>query len=169
MVEYKPIPGFPGYRVGDDGSVWSCRNRQGQVTESWHLLKPMPTHDGYLRVTLSVDGKTKRFRVNHLVLVVFVGPPQPGMQAAHDNNIRSDNRLSNLSWKTPGQNNDDKKRHGTDQIGERHPNHKVTENDVLEIRQRIASGESQKSIASDFDLTRANVGTIAKRKTWKHV
>lgn len=23
-VTYRPINGFPGYRVGDDGSVWSC-------------------------------------------------------------------------------------------------------------------------------------------------
>jgi hypothetical protein len=26
-VEYRDVPGFPGYRVGTDGSVWSCWER----------------------------------------------------------------------------------------------------------------------------------------------
>ena len=29
QVEYRDVPGWPGYRVGDDGSVWSLWKRRG--------------------------------------------------------------------------------------------------------------------------------------------
>lgn len=37
LVEYKEISGFPGYRVGSDGTVWSFTKRHG-----WRKLKPSP-------------------------------------------------------------------------------------------------------------------------------
>jgi hypothetical protein len=37
--EYRPVPGFPGYVIGSDGSVWSSRQngrfRQGR----WRRLR----------------------------------------------------------------------------------------------------------------------------------
>lgn len=50
--------------------------------------------------------------VHSLVLETFVGPCPVGMEALHDNDVRDDNRLSNLSWGTRSQNVLDSVRNG---------------------------------------------------------
>jgi hypothetical protein len=45
---------------------------------------------------------------------------------------------------------------------------KITNETVLEIR-RLSSEMSQQEIARTFGITRANVGQILRRKTWKHL
>src|SRR5206468_529229 len=71
-VEYRPIEGHPGYRVGDDGSVWSCRHRgrREHLLARWTRLRPGLSVKGYHHVTLS---SCTVFRVHRLVLEAFVG------------------------------------------------------------------------------------------------
>lgn len=120
-VQYRDIPGFPGYRVGDDGSVWSCYviKRIGQrrvVSDRWKKLTPT-IHRGrsegraYLYLNLHRDGKQTTFKVHQLVLLVFVGPRPVGFECRHlDGNPRN-NYLSNLQWGTPKQNGEDRVKH----------------------------------------------------------
>lgn len=58
--------------------------------------------------------------------------------------------------------------------GRRHPGDlppqtKLDENKVRNIRARAASGESHKGLASEYGVTKENIGMIVRRKTWKHV
>ncbi len=46
---------------------------------------------------------------------------------------------------------------------------KLTEADVLEIRQRYAAGERQTHLAREFGVTQSNISEITLRHTWKHV
>ncbi len=41
-VEYRDIPGHPGYRAGSDGSIWSSvpPYRSALAANPWHKLKP---------------------------------------------------------------------------------------------------------------------------------
>lgn len=44
-VEYRAVPGWPGYFVGSDGSVWSARHLKRAGASSspfavWKLLRP---------------------------------------------------------------------------------------------------------------------------------
>jgi hypothetical protein len=81
-VMYKDIPEYPGYRVGDDGSVWSCwalkmrggRGAEAVMGESWHRLKQQTTQEGYISVKLYRNAKSQRVFIHVLVLTVFVGP-----------------------------------------------------------------------------------------------
>jgi hypothetical protein len=62
-----------------------------------HLLKPTPDRKGYMRVSL---GK-KRVAVHKLVLITFVGEMPPECTGVrHLNDIKDDNRLTNLRWGT---------------------------------------------------------------------
>lgn len=64
----------------------------------------------------------RRFRgryVHHLVLEAFVGPRPHGMQCRHINGNSLDNRLKNLAWGTPSEDNYDRVRHGTHQHSRR--------------------------------------------------
>jgi hypothetical protein len=114
MVEYRQIPGFPAYRVGTDGSVWTCRRKGGndrsaeRLTAVWRPMK-LHAHGGYLRVNLVRDGKHYSRPAHCLVLEAFVGPCPLGMEACHfPDTERSNNRLDNLRWDTRSENMRDK-------------------------------------------------------------
>jgi hypothetical protein len=55
------------------------------------------------------------------------------------------------------------------QRGEKNPSARLSEQDVMAIRQRVASGETQTSMAKEFAVTTANINRIVLRHTWKHV
>lgn len=56
-----------------------------------------------------------------------------------------------------------------DVAGEAHPQAKLTKSDVLEIRRRIVAGESHKSIAKAFGITRVSVTEIRTGNKWSSV
>lgn len=112
-VSYRDIPGFPGYRVGDDGSVWSRWKGSRSLSDEWRPMKLSPGSKGYLRVNLSrPEGSYKTFRIHRLVLECFVGPCPEGMEARHfPDHDKSNNRLENLSWGTAKANAADRRTH----------------------------------------------------------
>jgi len=80
------------------------------------------------------------------------------------------NRLENLSWATPKQNQQDRITHKTDLRGKDHPMVKITEDVVREIRSRYAvGGIMQKELAKIYGITQSNVSVIVLRRTWKHL
>jgi uncharacterized protein (DUF433 family) len=54
-------------------------------------------------------------------------------------------------------------------IGEDHGRSRLTEAQVLDIRQRVLAGESRQAIATDYGLSREHVWRIARGKIWKHL
>lgn len=175
-VEYRDILGWPGYRVGDDCSVWSCRNRGGRGGKSccrvgieWKPRTLTPDKDGYLHVGLTVDGKVRRFLVAHLVLNAFVGPCPEGFESCHDNGQTGDNRRDNLRWDTHQRNSQDKLRHGTQQMGVKCHNAKLDDDSVRSIKMLLAAGVPKIEIARRKGISRGCVQGIAKGTLWKHV
>lgn len=53
--------------------------------------------------------------------------------------------------------------------GKRSNNARLTEDVVREIRARVAAGESHVSVAQTVGMSRATIGMIARRETWKDV
>jgi hypothetical protein len=108
--------GYPGYRVGDDGSPWYswANGRMGRHRiDRWKPMKASLNAKGYQSVNLvpPEGGRYKTFRVHRLVLFAFVGLCPPGMECRHLNGVRSDPRLVNLAWGTKAENADDRRRH----------------------------------------------------------
>lgn len=55
-------------------------------------------------------------------------------------------------------------------LGSKHGRAKLTENDVLEIREKYSTGNYLlRELAEKFNITREAIGGIVKNKTWKHV
>ena len=95
FIEYRGIPDFPGYRFGNDGTVWSCWKR-GPVHEQgnvWRQLKTPIRSKGYPLVGLYKNGKRYSKDVHILILISFLGPCPLGLEACHENEIKIDNRL----------------------------------------------------------------------------
>lgn len=171
-VRFRPIGGYPGYCVGDDGSVWTRRIRgpHAGLGTRWRKMKPQTGKMGHCRVRLWSSGSSSAFLVHHLVLEAFVGPRPDGMVGCHspDRDPRN-NRLNNIRWGTRTENEDDAKDHGTRIIGERHPQSKLTEDEVREIRRMKLSGLTGKEIGDQYGLNRNQINKIASGKSWAHV
>src|SRR3954449_7292533 len=135
---FKPIDGFPGYRVSRNGEVQSCWNRRGRrggmTNNTWLPLKPVPDRWGHLSVNLHRGGEKKRRYIHHLVLEAFVGPRAQGLVCCHWEADPANNRLENLRWDTHQSNIDDMLRHGTRGRGETASGARLKEPEVLEIR-----------------------------------
>jgi hypothetical protein len=172
-VEYRDIPGFPGYRVGDDGSIWSrwdWRQHRGR----WHELRDGDHKSGYRSVALSLNKTLVRRRVHRLVLEAFVGSCPPGMECCHNDGNPRNNRLDNLRWDTRSSNVRDQIRHGTHfplshHYGSRNNSAKLTEDDIPKIRELIAEGLSNSKIGRRFNVHETTISQIRLRKTWIHV
>lgn len=172
-VEYRPIEGFPGYRVGNDGSVWSQWRRampgmkgfRSHRGEEWCRLNPGLVK-GYPVAMLRRDKKTYQRKVHHLVLEAFVGPRPAGLQCCHEDDCGANNSSTNLSWGTAKKNAADRDRNGNTKRGKRTITFKLTEPDIHAIRRRAASGELHRVIAASYGVSRAMVTMIVSRKAW---
>jgi hypothetical protein len=169
-VTYKDIPGFPGYRVGDDGSVWSCR-----VSGHWRRLSPTTDKSrsegrNYPYLNIRRGGKPATFKVHHLVLLAFVGPRPKGAECRHLDGNPLNNRIQNLRWGTATENAADRMSHGRVRTGESHGGAKLTELEVKAIRVRFQTGGVSKyRLAKEYHVTRAVIRKIINRETWKHI
>ncbi len=166
--------GFPGYRVGEDGSVWSSK-RKGPVPKTlpkevkWHRVRLQNYHGYSYAWMVGIDGE-KMWMVHQLVLLAFIGPCPEGMECRHfPDNDRTNNHLSNLKYGTHLENCEDKKVHDTDPLGERNGRALLTESQVLTVRERTARGESQVAIAREMGIAATTVNHIHTRRIWKHI
>jgi hypothetical protein len=164
-----PVPGYEGfYEVSDRGRIKSLARvvrRKNGVTLSIpeRILKPVAFRTGHLLVSLARDGEYKQRPVHRLVLQAFVGPCPDGLEACHGDGDPANNRLKNLRWDTRASNIADRLDHGAHQLGERNPQAKLTEADVLAIR---ADPRPQRKIAADYGVNRTVVSRIKGRKRW---
>lgn len=181
-VEYRDIPGFPGHKVGDDGTIMSCWRRKGRgrargtisvmSNMHWHIVKPtLGSKFGHLRVRLCrTSGRAVERMVHRLVLEAFVGPCPPGQMCRHfPDRDPANNRLSNLQWGTAQENQDDRKVHGTNHsvCGENHGSAKLTWDTVSAIRAEYAAGGIlQKAIAEKHRVHQSLISLIVREKVW---
>ena len=180
LVTYKNIPGFLGYRVGDDGSVWSCRRTGGgapmviggsrgdRIGTRWRLLKPIRRgrNKGYVQVTIRSNGLAVIRLVHQLVLEIFVGPPPSGMMCCHRDGNGRNNALTNLRWGTSLSNAKETIAHGRTNKGCKNPHVKLTTAQVIELRMRVRSGERIDRLAKEFSITRGTVGSVVYGRSW---
>ena len=179
-ITFREIPGFPGYRIGDDGSVWSCRSRHGRMTATWRPLKGRRSRNGHLAVYLCRGGKRHYRAIHRLVLEAFVGPCPPGMEGCHDpDRDPSNNRLPNLRWDTRRANCADAIRHGTafmvkgKHLGEANPHAKLTQAQVEQIMEiRTMTGIGARKICRQLGLSARMYGAVKGvicGQSWSHV
>ena len=163
-----PIPGYPRYLVSTLGRVMTPGfvGYGGRISKA-KILKSPCNGSGRPVVSLSRENEAPTlFSVHQLVALVFLGPPPLGMQVAHNNGIKDDNRICNLRYDTPKGNGADKKKHGTSPVGEKNPNSKLSDSQVLEI---LSDPESGRLVAMKHGIHMRTVYKIRHREIWKHV
>ncbi len=168
-VEYRDVVGFPGYRVGNDGSVWSCWKKVyggWAIGTVWKRRRLNANDSGHMYVHLF---PRRQYRLVHrLVLEAFVGPCPEGMQACHfPDRDPANNHLENLRWDTCTANHNDQIIHGTDSRGERNPAAKLRLWQAKAIREEYASGTiSQDKLARKYGVAQAHISRIVLGRVW---
>jgi hypothetical protein len=166
IERWVPIADYPDYDISDWGRVISRKCGKS-------ALRSLSTNDkGYPTVILCKPGVTpnKRFRVHRLVACAFLGAPADGRQFVnHKDGNKLNAHYTNLEWVHPQENT----RHAFETglcfnpSGESHPSAKISESQVREILNRLKTGESGASIASDFNIHTQTVFAIKHGRSWR--
>lgn len=93
---YVQITDFPNYFINKNGDV---------INRHFKRIKPLLNHNGYWRVGLWREGKPYRRFVHRLLAKEFIENTENKPSINHKNGIRTDNRINNLEWVTPSENN----------------------------------------------------------------
>jgi Mor family transcriptional regulator len=149
-----------------DGGAWMNAAKQSDDDPCWYWIGGKG-RGGYGQ--MKVDGKMKgTHRVSY---ECFRGDIPEGMCVLHACDVPACVNPAHLFVGTTQDNVDDKMAKGRlkPNPGDKNGNSKITEDDVLKIREASAAGESYDSIAKRFPVDKTNIGYIVRRKTWAHV
>lgn len=152
MEKWKKIEGFGGhYEVSD----------LGRVRRGLRVLKARAAPNGYINVNLS-NGKATRKSVHVLVALSFLGPRPEGCHVAHLDGDQANNSLCNLAYLTPSENARQKRDHGTCRLGERHHKAKLTQSDVVWLRENAVCGSASNGYQAHAKRLGVSVSTVAR-------
>lgn len=164
-----PVVGHVGYEVSNIGRVRSYRGsgKSPDLARVPRLLSPALMKAGYRQVTLA-EPRAHRY-VHHLVAEAFIGPRPFGTHIAHNNGIPDDNRVENLRYDTPRGNSLDRWLHGTGLRGEQVKVHKLTDEEVVQIRHLFADGATQRDLAIRFNVVQQTISKVTRGEHWTHL
>lgn len=107
MIEWKEIEGYEGYyEVNNTGEIRSVERMIIDVNgKQYHrksqVLRKQISKDGYYKVVLNKDGKSKTFLLHRLVAQAFIPNPDKLPQINHKDENRLNNNIENLEWCDP--------------------------------------------------------------------
>lgn len=88
----------------------------------------------------------------------------------HADDVRDNNRLTNLSWGTHADNYEDRVRNGGGNHGERHGMAKLSDNDVMKARSLYRAKEATfAELAKYFDISECSITDAVRGKTFAHL
>ncbi len=186
LLELKPIPNYPGYFASRDGRIWTTYVKSRRLNGTFEFkigtvptpINPRNLSCGHLQAPICRNRKHAFPLVHRLILETFVGPCPSGMECRHLDGNPENNALENLRWGIRKENAGDFHRHNgawagiavTDKRGEKHPQAKLTDDDVRNMRILYETkGIRQVDLAAQFGIKQATVSKILLRQSWSHV
>ena len=159
MPFYKNYNNTPGQRF------WAKVDRAGP-DDCWKWTAGKDTY-GYGRI--QIDGKA--VKAHRFSWWIYYGHPSAGMCVLHKCDNPACVNPNHLFLGTPADNMADRDMKGRHVAlkGEVNGMAKLTETDVITIRNRLANGETHKAIAVDYGVDRSSISYINTGKNWAHI
>lgn len=106
----------------------------------------------------------------YMCMLAHGNPPGPRHEAAHSCGKGHEGCVNprHLRWALPVENCADMIEHGTRAYGQKNPMHRLTEEEVLTIRE-LSETMTQRAIAAMFGVAQPTISNIVTRYRWRHV
>ncbi len=152
--------------VSNIGNVKRLKNEKAFLEK---LIGRTIDRYGYVKRVLCKQGKMYYFTEHRLVATAFIENPENKLTINHINGIKTDNRVENLECNT----NLENKQHAistglTNLKGTNHPRCKLSDKDVLEIRE-IGFSQTRTALSKKYGVSRITILRIIKRSNWNHI
>lgn len=159
----------PLYDIREDGTIWSRRTLQGHVGNDWRPVgraKPRGvTGKPYVSFRYQVGGISKWLSGHRIVYRKFNGPLAEDLVINHIDGNTLNNVPSNLELETQSKNNEHRFRvlKNPAVLG----NRKMTNEQILEIRELQKAGWTNRQLREKFGLSKSTISYIVNNRTFK--
>lgn len=150
-----------------DRAAPSRRDKQPIQIKPGMVLSPYISSQGYPTVSIKEGDKRPKYSVHRLVAAAFCEGYAEGLSVNHIDGDKTNNKPENLEWVTLERNTA-----AAWETGQATPiSHatKLTPDDIRQIRQRIAGGQSCNSIGKEFGVSCGMILLIRDGKRWASV
>ena len=144
---------------------------EGRVFRGDRELRKNKQHRGYVSATIRyLDGTRKLKLVHRLVAEAFIPNPENKPFVNHKNLIKSDNRIENLEWATPAENNRHAHENGAFRVVNGQHHHAVFSDELIHtICRMIQEGRRTVDIVRKMNVPKYLVHDIRTKRIWKHI
>lgn len=186
MELWEDIAGYEGlYQISNEGRVRSydriinTKDKKGvwrQKVARGHILKlgVTKTGGGYFYVQLCGNGTRKNQYVHRLVATRFINNDDKKRIFVNHKDCNSrNNHYSNLEWCSHKENMEhaaiNNRMVSSSGQGEKSPAHKLTADQVAQIKERLKAGERCRDICLDYPVGSSAISEIKAGRSWSHV
>jgi len=162
-------------QIDNLGRIWKVKDRMGGHYKPRDITPRRAeslARNGYLTIRIWLDGRYCSTGAHRLVYRVIYGLIPIGKEINHKNGIKNDNRPKNLEIVTRSEN----VCHALNILnvgggfpGEKNAHAKLNNKQIQEIRYRVSMGESQQSIAQEFNVAQTTISAIITKRSWKYI
>ena len=121
---------------------------------------------GYKHSSIKINKKRYNFLIHRLVADHFLVKLPGCTEVNHKDGIKVNNHEDNLEWVSRSTNMNHASKYKLSRTGEDHPNNKLTEAQVREIR---SSNKTYYALAKIYNVSQSNIRAICIYKTWKYI
>lgn len=166
---WKKSKAFPDYAASNHGRAMRITRGGSNAAKPGKMLRVTNTsYMGYVRLALYKNQKISYVGLHRFVLETFKGSaPTAQHVAAHWDNNKKNNHLSNLRWATHLENAADRVRHGTVPRGVHHKNAAFTEKQIRALRKLSSRGIGFAVLADATGVGPSTMGRIVRGETYK--
>lgn len=171
-----PIPSCLGYEASSLGRIrstrWSINRFHRAAAETPRIKAQAVNENSYHIVSI---GRSAKRRVHVLVAEAFLGPKLPRMDVNHIDGNKANNRPDNLEYLSRSDNHRHAFKLGlskspfTGRIGAKHFMAKLTDRDVLALREDFSAGVTRRDLAAKYGISYYTVWDITTRRSWTHI
>ena len=176
LVEWRADRGYEGlYEVSNTGVIKALYKRvdSGKCHRTWkpHIKACAVDTKGYLRVSLSKEGKNKTHKVHRLVAETFIDNPDNLPEVNHKDGNKLNNNVNNLEWCTQSKNMSHACNLGLKRNdGEFNSQSKLTQSDVAYIRSVYKPRDKEFStvtLAKKYGVHRKTITRVITGQYWR--